>query len=280
MVLLQMEAEQMKEVIFNGSRIHPDEISLSISNRAFRYGDALFETMHLEGGKVRFLDRHMERMQKGLKAMQLELPERFDSYPAIIEDYIQNHDLNNGTLRWQVWRKDGGKYSPSTNGSESLVEFMPWSEIPEEIKLGISNTSNVTYHPLSAYKTSNALPYVLAGIEKNNSDEYNDLILLDSIGNVSECIASNIFWSNNKHWYTPSLETGCVDGIMRNHVLEKMKEAKTPLKIGEYGIEYFLDIQKAFITNSRGIFLVSVLGELRLSDHLNLPQDLESLRVR
>jgi len=267
----------MNQIIFNGKQVNKNEVSIGIDNRAFRYGDAIFETMYIENGGIRFLSKHLQRLREGMTEMKMEIPSEFEDYSSIINQFLNSNQLESGMLRWQVWRVAGGKYTPQFQETECIIEYQ---ELPpvEEVKLGISNSSTVSYSSISRFKTSNALPYVLAGIEMKSS-EYNDIILLNNQGHITECIASNIFWSNNKHIYTSSLSTGCVEGIMRNHVIEELKKEGVPLKIGEYGIEYFLDIQKAFITNSRGIFAVSVLGELSLNDNLNLPDSLEILRV-
>jgi branched-subunit amino acid aminotransferase/4-amino-4-deoxychorismate lyase len=212
----------------------------------------------------------------------MKIPDYFPNMKDYILHFLKEQKITTGTLRWQVWRKSGGKYTPTSHDIEDIIEYYEFESEKyrnEEVRLGISNRSMVCYSQLSRFKTSNALPYVLAGLEMKNS-EFNDLIILNNQGHIAECISSNLFWSNNKHWYTASLNTGCVEGIMRNQVIEEFKKNQTPFIEGEFGIEYFLDIQKAFVTNSSGIYAVSVLGEIRLSEQLNLPPKLEGLRVR
>ena len=63
-----------------------------------------------------------------------------------------------------------------------------------------------------------ALPYVMAGIEKQNRG-LDDLIILSTKDHVSECIASNIFWLRKGTIYTPSLRSGCIEGIRRAQLI-------------------------------------------------------------
>ena len=65
---------------FNGSLVPEDMAVISADNRAFRYGDGLFETMLWKDGDIRFLDFHVERLQEGLQLLQFEDTGVFDSF--------------------------------------------------------------------------------------------------------------------------------------------------------------------------------------------------------
>jgi len=67
---------------------------------------------------------------------------------------------------------------------------------------------------VSAFKTLNALPYVLAGNYRKQLG-VDEVILLDTHGHLAECVASNLFWLKDGMLYTPSLNTGCIGGIIR-----------------------------------------------------------------
>ena len=85
--------------------------------------------------------------------------------------------------------------------------------------LGLAHTVRLVNSMTSAFKTLSSLPYVLASNEKNNS-HFGELVLTDTDLNVSECTSSNIFWIEDDRLFTPPLETGCVDGIMRKQIKE------------------------------------------------------------
>ena len=72
---------------------------------------------------------------------------------------------------------------------------------------------------LSNLKTNNAIPYVLAGIYKKKRN-LGDCILLNENNNIIEAVSSNIFTVKGKSMYTPSLEEGCLDGVMRNRIID------------------------------------------------------------
>jgi branched-chain amino acid aminotransferase len=55
---------------FNGEILPADTKLLTIANRAFRYGDGLFESMRLMKGKLKFPELHAERLQKGMKLLK------------------------------------------------------------------------------------------------------------------------------------------------------------------------------------------------------------------
>jgi len=227
---------------------------------------------------VRFFKDHLQRLTEGMKVLGMNIPFYFNEMEDRAGVFIKNNDMKNGSLRWQVWRKNGGSYNPVSNFTEDIVVFQEYGEVPKEIRLGISNRSLVSFGPVSKFKTCNALPYILAGIEMG-STSFNDMILLNNEGAIAECIASNIFWHTDNHYFTPSIATGCVEGVMRKHVIQTMRKLKLPISEGEFGIEYFLNANKIFLTNSRGIYPVLSIGDMKLNNDLKLPHELERLRV-
>ncbi len=65
---------------FNGNVVPEDQEIFSIENRGFRYGDGLFETMLYKDGDIRFLNFHVERLQKGMELIHLDDANLFDAF--------------------------------------------------------------------------------------------------------------------------------------------------------------------------------------------------------
>ena len=99
--------------IFNGHLVSLYEPFLSFQNRAFRYGDALFESIRLANGKIMFLSDHITRMKLGMTVLRMNLPAEFktENIQALIQELLQQNQIKkDGRIRLTVMRNDGGFY--------------------------------------------------------------------------------------------------------------------------------------------------------------------------
>jgi branched-chain amino acid aminotransferase len=216
------------EYINLNGEFYPDNAPIITSkNRAFRYGDALFETIRIINGKPFNLNAHFERLKKGLDLLQFDKTPNF-TFRYLAEQIqltIQKNNISEGgRLRLTVFRNEGGTYIPETNTKSFLIEVTPLHNnqfVLNEDGLSIDICKKFTLEKsiFSSIKTANALPFVMAGIEakKQNLD---NLILLNHNSRICEAISSNIFLYKNNTIYTPSLDEGCVAGTMRKKIIE------------------------------------------------------------
>ena len=65
---------------FNGNFIPEETKVLTINNRAFKYGDGLFETMRMIKGELKFAELHSIRLQKGMKALKIDGYKELDTW--------------------------------------------------------------------------------------------------------------------------------------------------------------------------------------------------------
>jgi branched-chain amino acid aminotransferase/4-amino-4-deoxychorismate lyase len=242
---------------YNGTYIQENEFSIGLNDRAFQYGDGLFETIVVRNGKIKFLSAHIERLKLGSKAIDLNLPELFsrEAIELLILELIQMNKLTeNVRVKLMVWRKEGGLYTPENDSINYLIKTS-----------ALTNASIVSikswrcYHQfrltetlISAYKTINALPYVLASNYKKQH-KLDEVVLLDQEGNVAEASASNLFWIQDNDLFTPSLKTGCKKGIIRSQ-LQKIAS--------QYGYSWNEVLLHDITTlqNSDVIFVANVCG--------------------
>ncbi|MEN7551195.1 aminotransferase class IV [Rapidithrix thailandica] len=248
-------------ISYNFRVIPSTELKIPYSDRAFQYGDGLFETMVFQYGKVCYFQDHMYRLRSGMKAFSFDNLQRLDAdliFQHILQLVQYNRIEEQATVKIQVWRKEGGKYSPQSNDFNILISLRsrPGVTTHHPIHLGISQTSQVTFSLWSQFKTCNALPYILAGIEKQQSP-YDDLILLNQQGYLSECIASNLYWIKRDCLYTPSIQTGCVSGIFRKNLLRSLQTHGIPYQEVEEKAEVLHQADHVFTTNVQGIVSVN-----------------------
>jgi branched-chain amino acid aminotransferase len=240
----------------DGFLYREDEPVFKSSNRAFKYGDALFETIRVIGGQPRFLEDHFMRLKKGMQILKMipggiSFNELKDQIVKLIE---KNHIKDGGRVRLTVFRSGGGLYAPENEGKSYLIEATPLKDhhyTLNEKGLSIDIYSDLKRHRniLSQIKTTNNIPNVLTGIYKNEKG-LDDCIVLNDQGRIVEALSSNIFLYKNNNLYTPSIEEGCMDGVMRKQILKIAKEMNINVFEGMLNGSMLLQADEMFLTNA------------------------------
>ncbi|MFN8114523.1 MAG: aminotransferase class IV [Bacteroidia bacterium] len=273
--------------IYNGHLISLYEPAISFSNRAFRYGDSVFESIRYTNGKIMFLADHVKRIKLSMTTLRMNVPAEFTT--GNIEQLIfhlleQNNIKQDARIRLTVFRNEGGFYTPETNDISFLIESEVlentgyqlnqkglWVDVYAEIKKQVNKISNI--------KTGSALLYVMAGITKT-SLRLDDCLLVNDNGNIIESISSNIFVVKNGTLYTAPISDGCVDGVMRKQILtiaaqHKILTFEQPLTVHTLtngdevfltnaikGIQWVGQFKNKFYTNQKAVFFTDKLNEL------------------
>lgn len=242
---------------FNGQIVPEDSKLFSVDSRALRYGDGLFETMLYQGGEIRFLHLHVDRLQRGMQKLQLEQSSMFDAYfiKKITDDLIRKNNMLGQRVRVRliVFREGGGIYTPVTNKSAFILQVHKLETEVRDKKVGLIvdlfTEVKKPYSDLSALKTNNALVYVLAGNFKRKFD-YDDVFILNQEGFLCEALTSNIFVYFDKVLYTPALNQGCVEGIMRKVVIDMAADEGIPVVEAQINPEIMKKADELFCTNA------------------------------
>ncbi len=241
----------------NGKIVSAEEPVVKASNRSFRYGDALFETIRFTYNRPQFLAEHLNRLFKGMKILKMEVNASFTVEffeKAILELAQKNSITTDGRVRLTVYRNEGGFYAPDTNSVSYIIEASPMEDVGYVLNekgytVDLFNDFKKQQNTLSSIKSANSLVYVLAGIAKHEL-QLDDCIIQNDKNHIIETISSNIFAVKNGVLYTPPVAEGCVDGVMRKKVIE----IATTNKIAVYEIAVMQNVLLAadelFLTNS------------------------------
>ena len=251
-------------IIYDGLLIDESDFKVEISNRAFQYGDGLFESIIYDNGNLRFFDRHLSRLYDAMECLSLKKPKQFQKHLELnIKDLLVANRCSNAKLKLQVWRKSGGLYSPENNDIHYVIYTSTWTDKSHVLdRVGFSEEHVLSYSKYSSFKTCNSLPYILATIERDKR-QLSDLILCDVNGNISEATSSNIFWKKNEIYYTPHLETGCVAGIMRSVLLDKLTESGCKILEVKAQKQELDEADQLFLCNVSGLYPVSRLNNVK-----------------
>jgi len=245
-------------ILYNGEIFAPENVKFASTNRAFRYGDGVFETMKFANGKVLFLEDHYFRLMSTMRILRMEIPMHFS--PEFLEEQISetiaaNHaERQANRVRLSVFRSGAGNYQPQTNAIDYLIEtsLLPNQEfVLNEKGLNIDLFKDFFVHKsmLSNLKTANAQLYVLASIFKDENG-FDECILLNDDKHVVEAIAINLCMVMDGAVLTPPIESGCLKGVMRKNIIALLKKMKVEVK--EVSFSPF-ELQKAdevWLTNA------------------------------
>jgi branched-chain amino acid aminotransferase len=258
-------------IILNGKFYLANEPVMMHNNRAFCYGDALFETIRCLGTQPHFIDLHMKRLYKGMQALKM-LPSDDLSHNNInkyIEKLLNKNRVFKGArIRLTVFREQGGLYSPVNNTVSWLMESSAIENEHYKLEtkgqvIDIYDGLHKPVNSLSALKTTNSLIFVLAGIfrKENNLDE---CLIFNQYGRICESISSNVFIAKDNKIITAPLSEGCIEGTMRHIVIELAREIGYTVE--ERGIleKNLIEADEVFLTNAiQGVKWVSAYRERR-----------------
>jgi len=241
---------------FNGN-IVAKNTNLLTQNRAFLYGDAVFETVKIVNSKILFLEDHYFRLMSSMRVVRMEIPMNFTMEyveEQLLSVVIDNGFSNSSRSRITVFRNDGGYYLPQTNTVSFLIHAVGLDNVlysfsEKEYEVDLFKDFYVTKQLLSSIKSTNRMLNITASIFANENGLDNCLLLNDS-KNIVEAIQGNIFMLMGNRLITPPVSEGCLNGVMRKQVLEIARKIES-LEVVEEVISPF-DLQKAdelFITN-------------------------------
>lgn len=261
---------------FNGEILPADSILLTIANRAFRYGDGLFESMRVMKGKLKFPELHAERLQKGMKALKIDGYSQADSWflKEKVEELARRNKIKHGRLRLTVFRDAEGLYTPTQNKMAYCLEIQPIEEpryfLNERgLIMDVYTELPKPLNWLSNIKTCNSLIYVMAGIYKQQN-KLDDVFLINQNRFLCEANSSNIFVWYQNHLYTPALSEGCVEGVMRRVVIQLALDNNIPVTEAQINPEILNQADEVFLTNAtKGIQWVMGYGVKRYFNRIS-----------
>ncbi|MDQ6685142.1 MAG: branched-chain amino acid transaminase [Pseudomonadota bacterium] len=206
------------------------DAKIHVLTHTLHYGCGAFEGVRAyetpAGTAIFRLYEHTQRLFNSAKILRMKIPFAFDEVVEAQRTVIRENGLKSGYLRPLTWigsEKMG--VSPRGNRVHLMVAAWPWGAYLGEdgLKRGIRvKTSSYTRHHVNITMTqaktvSNYTNSILANLEVTD-DGYDEALLLDASGFVSEGAGENIFMVKKGVIYTPDLSAGALDGITRNTV--------------------------------------------------------------
>ncbi|HAN77152.1 MAG TPA: 4-amino-4-deoxychorismate lyase [Bacteroidales bacterium] len=263
----------MEQFLLHNGEFYPTGIPvIQADNRSFKFGDGVFESIRVYGENIMFLAEHLDRLKRACQVLQLDIPLAIGTVENLTEQIFKLLHRNRwfiGTkIRVTVYRKAGGLFAPEHSAAEWLIEAQNlehgfYSMNSKGLIVGIYSDVRKVYNKLSFFKSSSSLLYVTAGLFQMQN-RLDDVLLLNNHNFIVEGLSSNIFLVKGNFLLTPSLDQGCVEGIMRAQVI-RIAEQNGFKVFDNCAIEPtdLVKSEEVFLTNSAGIRWVSGFEQKR-----------------
>ena len=229
-------ADRDGSIWMDGAMVPWRDAKIHVLTHTLHYGCGVFEGVRAyktDAGTAIFrLQEHTQRFFNSAKILRMKIPFGFDQLVDAQRAVIRENKLESGYLRPLAWigsEKLG--VSPKGNTIHVMIAAWPWGAYLGEdgMKRGIRvKTSSYTRHHVNITMTqakavSNYSNSILANLEATE-DGYDEALLLDANGFVSEGSGENVFIIKDGVVYTPDLSAGALNGITRNTVFHICKD--------------------------------------------------------
>jgi branched-subunit amino acid aminotransferase/4-amino-4-deoxychorismate lyase len=219
------------QIFLNGQFVSSAKAQISIFDPAVQSGEGLFETILIKKSTPQLLVEHLTRLRNGAKVLGISLPKDSVIKKAVIQ-LIAKNKTQKGMLR-------------ITATPESFFIFTrPFPVRPDSAKVCFVQMERCLLH----IKSLNYLPTVLAQ-RTAVKQGFDEALLVNSRGEVTEGGRTNFFWVKNGKVFTPELGSA-LPGITRGKVIEIVK--KLGLRLTEKKVRS-VELAKAdeiFLTNA------------------------------
>lgn len=239
-------------VNFNGQVSDQLPLPLEQMQRALFYGDGLFESIRVFDDRIPLLKLHWNRLVAGAEILGLHFSPAWNI--DFFENEIQKIASANARVRLMVWRAPGGLYQPLDDTALFLITAIPLANpcfdwLEPGITVGISNSVQLPVDALSNCKTLNAERYIMAARDAEIQG-WDDALICNVHGRISEATSSNIFWLKDETLYTVPLSEGCVAGVMRQFLIGQADSTAAGVEEKAVSVEQLQQADEIFLTNA------------------------------
>jgi len=243
--------------------------NVSIDDRAFHYGDGLFETIAIRDSEPRLWQYHMERLALGCERLSLQVPD-VDGLQVELQAAIKEHAPRNGDCVAKIILSSGT--GPRGYGREPgipgvvLIGLFDHARIPRQAYLEgvdtmVCDTALAAGSAVAGLKTLNRLEQVLGRNECLAAGAFEGL-MVDAGRRLICGTMSNVFIVSDKSIITPSLDNCGVAGVMRRLLLHALAERGAAVTVTDVSIDELSGSDEVFLTNSQfGALPVRRCGE-------------------
>ena len=238
--------------VFHNDEVKPvEKTRWSPGQAGLICGWGLFTTVRIVRGEAFAYERHWRRLEKDAALIRLPLIYSGARVRVQLQELIRTNRVKEGCARiYLVWNTVGSWKSDEKMAEVDLViATADLPHYPEMVRLALREHGRHAASPLAGVKTISWLDSVWAA-EEAKREGYDEVVLLNERGEVTECTAANIFAVRNDKVITPPLSSGCLEGVTRGVLMEIAAEVGTTVVEQAMRPEDLYAADEVFITST------------------------------
>ena len=257
--------------IFHNNKLMPiEEARMSPGQAGLLNGWGLFTTLHIFDGVLFAFERHWRRLERDAARTHCPFPFEAEKVRNYLTQVIRANDVQEGCARiYAVYNQVGHWRSDESFPMVDL--FLCTTDLPayrQPARLNLREHGRHAASPLAGVKVTSWLNNVWNYYEAQQGG-FDEVVLLNERGEVSECTAANVFCVRNGRVSTPPLKSGCLEGITRSILLEIGPPAGVPCEEATLRPADLFSADEVFISSTNRNLLA--VGEIAGHRYLNAP---------
>lgn len=215
------------KIFLNGQFVKKEEAKVSVFDHGLLYGDGVFEGIRSYNRCIFRLDKHLDRLYDGARAIGLVVPMTKEVFQQKVVETLQVNALDDAYVRVVVTRGEGDLgldprkcKSPTVFIIADKIKLYPQELYVNGMPITVAKTRR--NHPRAlnpGVKSLNYLNNILARIEAIDAG-VEEAMMLSVDGYVMECTGDNVFVVKDGELITPPAEMGALKGVTLEAVIE------------------------------------------------------------
>ncbi|MBI1221834.1 MAG: hypothetical protein GC180_04445 [Bacteroidetes bacterium] len=229
LLYLNTSMKKEKTINLNGTYYSAGKL-IGTSNRAFLYGDSVFESIRFDGN-ILLWNLHYARLLRAAAALG------YTFYPWWTEDFfryeilktVKENRVESARIRLILFRDEEGiSYQPKSDSCSYLIDVIPMDEPAYSLQekgvvLGLYEDDYKHNSPFSGFKSGQSMLYVMAS-RKGRTQAWDEVLIQNTEGRICESNTGNVWVVKDGNIMTPPLEEGGICGVMRDHLMHLLPQ--------------------------------------------------------
>lgn len=258
-----MPIDPVDKIWMNGELVDWDKARVHVLTHALHYGSGVFEGVRCystpRGPAVFRLRDHYRRMEKSGRIFQMEIPYSVEELAQATSDVINANGLEECYIRPLAYRSFGGEMgvNPAANPVHVSIAVWAWGAYlgEEAVSKGVRVTisswrrGDPNIIPPQAKATGAYINASMAKLEATQAG-FDEAIMLNPNGRISEATGQNLFIVKNGELLTPPLIDGPLPGITRESIMQIARDSGTPIHERSLTRADLYTAEEVFLTGS------------------------------
>jgi branched-subunit amino acid aminotransferase/4-amino-4-deoxychorismate lyase len=228
-----------------------EEARISPAAAGVLSGFGVYTTLRLYGGVPYAFDRHWARLADHARRSGVPLARTEPAARAALADLARANGARDALARITALRGHAGLWQGAPGVPDAYLMFMT-SELrrdPADYRLHVASARIDTRSPAAGIKVTGNLDHLLS-LEAARAEGCDEAVLLNERDEVAEAATANLFWLRGATLHTPSLATGCLEGVIREQLLELAPALGLSAEEGRWPLDHLLGASEVFLTSA------------------------------